>query len=551
MPKFYFLLLSVFLFSVKTNAQCLKGDCKNGYGEFQKEGIIYLGNFTNGFYDGKGELKAKDNSESYIGNFRNNKFHGKGRYNLSNGDVYDGDWVDGKRTGKCVYVFGEQSDFYGERYEGEVLNGKWHGKGKFFYASGDVYDGDWVNGQKTGSCNYTFADGRKYSGEVLNGKWNGKGKYYYSNGDIYDGDWVNGKQTGSCIHTFADGRKYIGEVLDAKWNGQGVFYYTNGSSYNGAWKNSFQTGQGIFTWPGGNKFEGTFENDNIKKGKFFRHGELIFEGLNYSTNFTGGEQWIFRSTGSFVQLLDQKLQIASIRYDNGDYFIGKVYNDYLGVLDKPNGEGIMVYAEGKAVSGTFSSRVETTKINAELEFSPSKAELWYRYGTALKAYGGWALAELEYKRALNLEPNNQTYQFALLEALMKQAKYDDANKIIETILSKDSKNAYAINNKAIIFYDQKEYVNAISQFDILIKSDSKNYNYIYSRGLCHFNLKNYKKAINDFTAAIKIEETSNAYFYRGQSFLENNQKTEACEDFQKAKQMGQKAIDTSISAACN
>ena len=39
-----------------------------------------------------------DNS-SYMGEFIHNRFHGKGKYTFANGGIYDGDWVDGKRNG--------------------------------------------------------------------------------------------------------------------------------------------------------------------------------------------------------------------------------------------------------------------------------------------------------------------------------------------------------------------------------------------------------------------------------------------------------------------
>lgn len=38
----------------------------------------------------------------------------------------------------------------GERYVGEILNDKRHGKGKLYYPNGDIYDGDWENDQKVG-----------------------------------------------------------------------------------------------------------------------------------------------------------------------------------------------------------------------------------------------------------------------------------------------------------------------------------------------------------------------------------------------------------------
>jgi len=46
---------------------------------------------------------------------RNDKRNGKGRYDYANGDVYVGQWKNNKFHGKGVYLYENQ-----ERYEGEL-----------------------------------------------------------------------------------------------------------------------------------------------------------------------------------------------------------------------------------------------------------------------------------------------------------------------------------------------------------------------------------------------------------------------------------------------
>ena len=40
---------------------------------------------------------------------------------------------------------------------------------------------------------YFFKDGDVYDGEWKNGDMHGKGIYYYISGEIYEGEWKNGK----------------------------------------------------------------------------------------------------------------------------------------------------------------------------------------------------------------------------------------------------------------------------------------------------------------------------------------------------------------------
>jgi hypothetical protein len=46
--------------------------------------------------------------------------------------------------------------------EGEMKDGKKHGRGKMNFSNGDSYTGMWVNDVKTGQGVYNFASGSRY-----------------------------------------------------------------------------------------------------------------------------------------------------------------------------------------------------------------------------------------------------------------------------------------------------------------------------------------------------------------------------------------------------
>lgn len=50
-----------------------------------------------------------------------------------------------------------------------------HGKGVSYYASGNKYAGDWIDGKISGHGILTYADGDKYEGDWKDGKIHGKG----------------------------------------------------------------------------------------------------------------------------------------------------------------------------------------------------------------------------------------------------------------------------------------------------------------------------------------------------------------------------------------
>ena len=47
--------------------------------------------------------------------------------------------------------------------------------------------------------------------------------YYYASGDRYDGDYVDGKRHGHGVFYYANGNHYDGDWVDDKYHGHGVY----------------------------------------------------------------------------------------------------------------------------------------------------------------------------------------------------------------------------------------------------------------------------------------------------------------------------------------
>lgn len=102
----------------------------------------------------------------YTGDLLLGKYpHGKGRAEYENGDIYDGEWINGLREG------------YGEAY----------------YFGGDTYKGKWKAGKRTGKGYYKNVDEYTIKGSFLNGYPHGVAIMYYRNSRIFNGKWDNGR----------------------------------------------------------------------------------------------------------------------------------------------------------------------------------------------------------------------------------------------------------------------------------------------------------------------------------------------------------------------
>lgn len=108
-------------------------------------------------------------------------------------------------------------------------------KGRMEY-DGDVYEGDILNGLRDGQGTYTYEDGSKYVGEFKSDDFNGRGTFTFADGSNYVGEYKNGEYNGQGTYTFFDGRKYVGEFKDDKFNGRGTLTFPDGRTETGIFK---------------------------------------------------------------------------------------------------------------------------------------------------------------------------------------------------------------------------------------------------------------------------------------------------------------------------
>ncbi|KAL9663814.1 hypothetical protein QQ045_019205 [Rhodiola kirilowii] len=113
----------------------------------------------------------------------------------------------------------------GDVYEGEFHNGKCSGSGVYYYSMSGKYEGDWIDDKYDGHGVETWARGSRYRGQYRQGLRHGIGVYRFYSGDVYAGEWSSGQSHGcGAAYTCADGSKYVGEFKwGMKHGGRAVF----------------------------------------------------------------------------------------------------------------------------------------------------------------------------------------------------------------------------------------------------------------------------------------------------------------------------------------
>jgi len=131
-----------------------------------------------------------------------------------------------------------------KRYEGEMREGRFNGRGRLLFVDGSTYDGEFRDGERIGKGKMDWFNHNSYDGEWKNGVMDGSGTYKWRSGNIYTGQWSKGRQEGRGKFTFANGNSYDGEYKDGVANGRGRFRWANGDSYDGEFHNELPNGIG-------------------------------------------------------------------------------------------------------------------------------------------------------------------------------------------------------------------------------------------------------------------------------------------------------------------
>jgi len=262
-----------------------------------------------GFLDRDGEyvfaIINYANGDRFQGELSEGSFSGKGIFETG-GYHYYGQFENGEITGFGVTEFSD-----GSYYVGQKLRDKFHGQGSFYWGRinneqfGHAYIGNFVNGVKSGKGIYLFPNGDIYEGNFVDDVRTGFGTYIWSNGNMYEGDFVDGEANGKGIFRFANGDILEGNFINGVIDGKGTKYFTNGNIYEGDFTDGVRTGKGTLRFTNGDIYEGDFINGSrTGKGTLrFANGD-IYEGDFLNGDYSGQGEYFsvfgFIHRGNFL-----------------------------------------------------------------------------------------------------------------------------------------------------------------------------------------------------------------------------------------------------------
>ncbi|KDO22090.1 hypothetical protein SPRG_12076 [Saprolegnia parasitica CBS 223.65] len=339
----------------------------------------YSGEWAHGCFDGVGTLQYRDGSV-YAGTFVKGERHGQGTFSdPTTGDDYDGDWINDTRHG-----FGKATSGASK----ESREGPWRantmvqGHGQdwiLLYPSGDKYSGELQQGRPWGSGTCRYANGSVYTGDWVDGLRQGHGIFVNHDGATFDGQWRNGQPTtgdapvyveisltednATCTQddaptsapttiTYPNGDTYAGGLRQGKRHGRGK-YISKASqhTYDGMWDMDRRHGHGVLT-SGAHDFvyDGAWVHDTrTGLGKCILRGVETYTGAWHANAFHGTGTYTTADGAVYSGEFEHGLKhgVGTLRSADGSTYQGEF------AKGQKHGLGTLTYANGDLYTGSF------------------------------------------------------------------------------------------------------------------------------------------------------------------------------------------------------
>lgn len=205
----------------------------------------------------------------FSGDFQLGEKHGRGR-EVTNVGVYEGEFVHDMRNGSGKMVYGKGTTCWGTFAPAATRKYEYGKKAKGKECSPSLLNGDeFRSGTEHGErMRIQFPDGATYEGEMMDGRISGYGRYVSSTGVVDEGNFVNGVLHGNaCRREFPNGVIEEGNFVNGELHGRGHTRDKHGDEFDGFFEQGVREGRGRATFLGGKCKHVGFWRENAMDGR--------------------------------------------------------------------------------------------------------------------------------------------------------------------------------------------------------------------------------------------------------------------------------------------
>lgn len=208
-------------------------------------------------------------------------------------------------------------------YDGEWIEGRPHGWGRYKFADGSIYEGRFRRGKPDGDGTATYPSGTQYIGEWKEGKYHGRGKLIAKTGITFDGMWRMNQKHGYGKVEYPSGMTYRGNFFVGKKSGYGVIESPKtGIRFEGQWDQGAINGSGVL-WYGRRR---------VAKSWRTLHGKTFMEVIQWLLDEDMEKKLNKEEDNQFIYGISTEMEIADYVEDVRQEFIDarreRKNNDY-------------------------------------------------------------------------------------------------------------------------------------------------------------------------------------------------------------------------------
>lgn len=186
-----------------------------------------------------------------------------------------------------------------------------------------------------------------------------------------------------------------------------------------------------------------------------------------------------------------------------------------------------------------------------IEIQPNFAHAFNDRGSAKRMLEKYDEAIDDYSMAIVID-KKAIYYNNRGSVKMKIEKYKEAIDDYSAAIVLDSNYFIALNNRGVAKIEIKDYKGAITDFTLCLEKQKDYYSAISNRGIAYYKSKRYKEAIADFDTLIAVNPSDGtSYLHRANTKEMIRDKEGACQDWQKAADLGIDVAKNYVKNQCN
>lgn len=281
---------------------------------------------------GIGILSHSD-GERYAGELTDGKINGIGITKFNDDTTYAGEFTAGYKNGIGIHTTSER------KTAGEFENGEVKGLRINILSDDTKYVGENIYNTSSGIVVMIFPNGKKMTGEFADGKKNGISVIINPDGRKHAGEFIDDKFNGLGIFTSSIKKyKYAGEIKENKTNGIGISMYSDGHKHVGEYEDNKTSGIGLLLMSNNFKLFGEFRDSKFIENQdsilTVNKGYSIYNNVYYLfvDTETTGLPLDWRISSKYTSNWPRLVQIACILCDSNGTVIAKMNS-----IVKPDG----------------------------------------------------------------------------------------------------------------------------------------------------------------------------------------------------------------------